>query len=117
MRAMDGMLCNGIDKENAQPRLLTGCGWANLGAAIGDNSRRLRQRDETFSRSVNASRGISAPMAHTPPQECCARAKECERLAETATNPETREMLLYLAKRWRDLADDDEAKGRRDTQP
>jgi hypothetical protein len=55
-------------------------------------------------------------MAHTPPQECCARAKECERLAEAATNPETREMLLYLAKRWRDLADDDEAKGRRDTQ-
>ena len=36
--------------------------------------------------------------------------------AETATNPETRGMLLYLAKRWRDLADDDEAKGRRDTQ-
>jgi hypothetical protein len=55
-------------------------------------------------------------MAPTSPQECRARSQACEQLAETATNPETREMLLYLAKRWRDLADDDEAKGRRDTQ-
>ena len=55
-------------------------------------------------------------MAPASLQECCARAKACEQLAETATNPETRGMLLYLAKRWRDLADDDEAKGRCDTQ-
>ena len=53
----------------------------------------------------------SVPMASTSPQESCARAKACEQLAETATNPETREMLLYLAKRWRDLlADEDEAR-------
>ena len=49
-------------------------------------------------------------MPATSPQECRARAKACEELAETATNPETRETLLYLAKRWRDLADEDEAK-------
>jgi hypothetical protein len=38
------------------------------------------------------------------------RAEACERLAETATSPETRETMLYLASRWRALADEDEAK-------
>ena len=38
------------------------------------------------------------------------RAEACERLAETATSPEAREGMLYLASRWRALADEDEAK-------
>ena len=37
------------------------------------------------------------------------RANECERLAKAATSQETREILLYLAKRWRGLAREDEA--------
>jgi hypothetical protein len=55
-------------------------------------------------------------VAPTSPEECRARAKACEELAEAATSPETRETLLYLAMRWRDLADDDEAKDQHDTQ-
>ena len=55
-------------------------------------------------------------MAPTSPPECRVRAKACEELAETATNPETRETLLYLAMRWRTLADEDEAKVQPDTQ-
>jgi hypothetical protein len=47
------------------------------------------------------------------PQDYRDRANACERLAEAATNPEIREMLLYLAKRWRDLAAADEAEERR----
>jgi hypothetical protein len=43
------------------------------------------------------------------PQDYRNRANECERLTETAVSPETREILLYLAKRWRDLAREDEA--------
>jgi len=42
------------------------------------------------------------------PQDCRDRANECERQAEGATNPETREILLYLAKRLRNLAAEDE---------
>jgi hypothetical protein len=38
------------------------------------------------------------------------RANECERLADTVTKPETREILFYLAQRWRDLAAEDVAK-------
>ena len=38
------------------------------------------------------------------------RAEACERLAETTISPETRETMLYLASRWRALADEDEAK-------
>jgi hypothetical protein len=50
-------------------------------------------------------------MATRPsPQDYRDRAIECERQAEVATGPETREILLYLAKRWRDLAAEDEAK-------
>lgn len=37
-------------------------------------------------------------------RECRERAAECERLAETAPNPEARETMLLLAKRWRALA-------------
>jgi hypothetical protein len=46
------------------------------------------------------------------PQDYPNRANECERLAETAVSPETREILLYLPKRWRDLAIEDEAKSK-----
>ena len=44
------------------------------------------------------------------PQDFRARAASCERLADSATSPETRETMLYLASRWRALADQDEAK-------
>ena len=40
------------------------------------------------------------------------RAEECERLADRAIKPETRELMLYLAMRWRALADGDEAEGK-----
>ena len=52
-------------------------------------------------------------MSHPTPQTIRylrERAEACERLAETATSPETRETMLYLALRWRALADEDEAK-------
>jgi len=35
------------------------------------------------------------------------RAAECERLAAQSTSPENRELLLYMAMRWRALAGDD----------
>ena len=40
---------------------------------------------------------------------CRERAAACERLAATATSPETREIMIYLARRWRSLAQQDEA--------
>jgi hypothetical protein len=43
------------------------------------------------------------------PQDYRDRAHECERQADSATTAETREILLYLARRWRDLAAEDEA--------
>ena len=44
------------------------------------------------------------------PQDLRDRAGECEQRAASAISAETRETLLYLAKRWRALADEDEAK-------
>ena len=38
---------------------------------------------------------------------CRARAEECERLAARATSAETREIVTYLAQRWRMLAERD----------
>ena len=38
------------------------------------------------------------------------RQEACERLADTTTSPENREVMLFLASRWRALADEDEAK-------
>jgi hypothetical protein len=46
------------------------------------------------------------------PQDYRTRAAACERLAATALSPENREIMRYLAMRWRTLADEDEAKGR-----
>jgi hypothetical protein len=37
------------------------------------------------------------------------RAAEYERLAEEATNPDAREIMLQVAARWQWLADEDEA--------
>jgi hypothetical protein len=36
------------------------------------------------------------------------RAAECERLAAETKNPHDRETLLYVASRWRAMADEDE---------
>jgi hypothetical protein len=47
--------------------------------------------------------------SRSTPQDYRDRANECERQADSAVGPETREILLYLAKRWRDLAAEDEA--------
>jgi hypothetical protein len=49
-------------------------------------------------------------MTPKTPQEFRERAEECERLAETATRPETRETMLYVAARWRALVEEDEAR-------
>ena len=46
------------------------------------------------------------------PQDYIDRATACEALADAATSPETRETMLYLAGRWRALADEEEAKQR-----
>jgi hypothetical protein len=47
---------------------------------------------------------------HSNPQECRDRAASCERLAKTATTPENREIMQYLARRWLALAEEEEAK-------
>jgi hypothetical protein len=44
------------------------------------------------------------------PEDYRARAAACERLAASATSSEAREIMHYLAMRWRTLADEDEAK-------
>jgi hypothetical protein len=46
-------------------------------------------------------------------EDCCQRAEECERLAETATSPHIRETMAYIASRWRALADEAETKDKR----
>jgi hypothetical protein len=51
-------------------------------------------------------------MSPKTPQDFRERAAECERLAETAKNPATRETLLYLASRWRALAEEDEGQSK-----
>jgi hypothetical protein len=48
-----------------------------------------------------------------PPQilsDYYAHAAECERLAEKAISEETREIMAYLALRWRKLAEQEERK-------
>lgn len=40
--------------------------------------------------------------------------EECDRLAETVTSPHIRETMLYMASRWRALAEEQEAKDRHD---
>jgi len=44
------------------------------------------------------------------PDECREQAITCERLAANASHDETRKMMLHLATRWRQLADEDAAK-------
>lgn len=44
-------------------------------------------------------------MAPSTSERCLERAAACERLA-LATNEDTREIMLYLANRWRDLAEE-----------
>lgn len=52
-------------------------------------------------------------MTPRTPQDFRERAAECERLAELASRPETRETLLYVASRWLALAEEDEARLRK----
>ena len=71
---------------------------------------RRRLRDTTVLPLVReAGRLMSAPSPKTP-HDYRARADECERLAAGATSPEVREIMLYAARRWRGLADEDEAR-------
>jgi hypothetical protein len=42
------------------------------------------------------------------PQEFRERAAECERLAKVSTSRRDRETLLFVASRWRAMADEDE---------
>jgi uncharacterized protein involved in copper resistance len=44
------------------------------------------------------------------PQDYRVRAAACERLAASATSSQSREIMHYLAMRWRALADEAEAK-------
>jgi hypothetical protein len=46
------------------------------------------------------------------PEEFRKRAAECERLAETSTSQRGRETLLFIAARWRALAEEDERRWR-----
>lgn len=43
------------------------------------------------------------------PQEYRQLADECERLANSMINPAARETMFFVARRWRDLADEEEA--------
>jgi hypothetical protein len=47
---------------------------------------------------------------HMSAQDCLTRAAACERLADMARSQVNRQALRYLARRWRALADEDEAK-------
>ena len=47
-------------------------------------------------------------MTPKTPQDFRDRATECERVAVAATNPATRETMLYVASRWLALAAEDE---------
>ena len=49
-------------------------------------------------------------MTPETPQELRDRAADCERQAAETTLPRVRETLLYVAARWRELADEDEAR-------
>ena len=42
------------------------------------------------------------------PQYFLERATICEQLAEQAEDPKTREMMRFIASRWREMAADDE---------
>jgi hypothetical protein len=44
-------------------------------------------------------------MSPKTPADYRVRAVECERLAEQASNPDTREIMTYLAMRWLALAE------------
>jgi len=54
---------------------------------------------------------MSPPKPKTP-QDYIDRATACEQLADAAKLPETRTTMLYLAARWRALADEEEAQQR-----
>ena len=58
-------------------------------------------------------RGRPRDAAETP-QDFRDRADECERLAATATSPEARETMIYVASRWRAMAEEDEKRLRLD---
>jgi hypothetical protein len=47
-------------------------------------------------------------MLSETPQALRERAEECERQAADVTSPQYRETLLFVAARWRTLADEDE---------
>ena len=59
---------------------------------------------------------MSPPKPKTP-QDYIDRATACEQAAAAAILPATRETLLYLAARWRALADEEEAKQQQQPSP
>jgi|SRR6516225_2681637 len=67
------------------------------------------QPDTSTAASRNAAARMIIPSQHTP-QYYLERAVECERLADKATTAETRETMLYLAMRWRTLAEEHTSK-------
>ncbi len=48
-------------------------------------------------------------MPPVTPEEFRERAAECERLAQESFRPHDREVMLYAATRWRELADEEDA--------
>ena len=46
------------------------------------------------------------------PDDYRQRAEACEQLAATTDSPHVRETMIYVTSRWRELADEEEARGR-----
>ena len=53
-------------------------------------------------------RGNTRDMSRQTPSYYRARADECARLGANALSPDTRDIMTYLAMRWRGLADQGE---------
>ena len=106
------------------------CGWRNLQAI---RSRRFPTGLPTenvddgwnlLNFAYSKLRAVSIKLASLPrmegsamaprdgPEEFRKRAAECERLAETSTSQRARETLLFIAARWRALAEEDERRWR-----
>jgi hypothetical protein len=71
------------------------------------NSSRRPRAARRLAKESAAQRIIATPPK--TPQYCRDRADQCERLVEAAPIPETRDVLLRIALRWRALAEQGEA--------
>lgn len=51
------------------------------------------------------------------PEDCRRQAEECEQRAAKMTDPYSRTTMLFVARRWRELADEGDASQARGTKP